>query len=378
MFKNLVKGLFVLSTLFMLNCPAQAFYTDMDQNHWAYQSIKFLTEVGVVVGYPDGTYKPDIPVTRAEFASMAIKALGQEDANVTQDIHFSDVQPDFWAYNIIKKAVYFDLIPDAKDTDFRPYDSVTRAEAITIAVNALTTSQISEQRAQDIIAKSYEDYTQMPAWFLISAAKAQLLDLVIVMPGNEGKLESDRPANRAEIAALLYKMMQEAKLNPNAKLAESMQKRTADGYIVDNVRVQGSIGIIPAGAIFPIQMETVVGSQISNVTDIYTAKVPKNIVTKDKYLLIEQGSDLKGQVKHIQRAKLFKQNGEVIIKNELLVTPNDQAVMLYGVATLDPGKIGFWRRLFKGAKVLTMPNQMVNIRLLGPLKIDLTNGYIYE
>lgn len=378
MFKNLVKGLFVLSTLFMLNCPAQAFYTDMDQNHWAYQSIKFLTEVGVVVGYPDGTYKPDIPVTRAEFASMAIKALGQEDANVTQDIHFSDVQPDFWAYNIIKKAVYFDLIPDAKDTDFRPYDSVTRAEAITIAVNALTTSQISEQRAQDIIAKSYEDYTQMPAWFLISAAKAQLLDLVIVMPGNEGKLESDRPANRAEIAALLYKMMQEAKLNPNAKLAESMQKRTADGYIVDNVRVQGSIGIIPAGAIFPIQMETVVGSQISNVTDIYTAKVPKNIVTKDKYLLIEQGSDLKGQVKHIQRAKLFKQNGEVIIKNELLVTPNDQAVMLYGVATLEPGKIGFWRRLFKGAKVLTMPNQMVNIRLLGPLKIDLTNGYIYE
>ncbi len=378
MFKKLVKGLFVLSIFFMLNSPAQAFYTDMDQNHWAYQSIKFLTEVGVVVGYPDGTYKPDIPVTRAEFASMAIKALGQEDANVTQDIHFSDVSPDFWAYNIIKKAVYFDLIPDSKETEFRPYDSVTRAEAITIAVNALTTSQISEQRAQDIVAKSYEDYTQMPAWFLISAAKAQLLDLVVVMPGNEGKLEADRPANRAEIAALLYKMMQEAKLNPNAKLAESMQKRTADGYIVDNVRVQGSIGIIPAGAIFPIQMETVVGSQISNVTDIYTAKVPKNIVTKDKYLLIQQGSDLKGQVKHIQRAKLFKQNGEVIVKNELLVTPNDQAVMLYGVATLDPTKIGFWRRLFKGAKVLTMPNQIVNIRLLGPLKIDLTNGYIYE
>lgn len=378
MFKKLIKGLFVLATVFMLNNPAQAFYTDMNESHWAYQSIKFLTEVGVVVGYPDGTYKPDIPVTRAEFASMAIKALGQEDANVAQDIHFSDISKDFWAYNIIQKAVYFDLIPDAKGQDFRPYDSVTRAEAITIAVNALTTQQISEQKAQDIIAKSYEDYTQMPAWFLIAAGKAQLLDLIIVMPGNEGKLESDRPANRAEVAAILYKMMQEAKLNPNAKLAECMQKRTADGFIVDNVRVQGSIGIIPAGAIFPIQMETVVGSQISNVADIYTAKVPKNIVTKDKYLLIEQGSDLKGQVKYVQRAKLFKQHGEVIVKNEVLVTPNDQAVMLYGVATLDPAKIGFWRKIFKGAKVLTMPNQIVNIRLLGPLKIDLTNGYIYE
>ena len=378
MLKKLLKGVCVLTTVLMLSNPAHAFYSDMDENHWAYQSIKFLTEVGVVVGYPDGTYKPDIPVTRAEFASMAIKALGQEDANVTQDIHFSDVKSDFWAYDIIKKAVYFDLITDAQDAQFRPYDSVTRAEAISIAVNALTTQQISEQKAQEILEKSYEDYTQIPAWFLLAAGKAQLLDMIIVMPGNEGKLEADRPANRAEVAAILYKMMQEAKLNPNAKLAESMQKRTAEGYIVDNVKVQGSIGIIPAGSIFPIQMETVVGSQISNVTDIYTAKVPKNIVTKEKYLLIEQGSDLKGQVKHVQRAKLFRQNGEIIIKNELLVTPHDQAVMLYGVATLDPGKIGFWRKIFKGAKVLTMPDQIVNIRLLGPLKIDLTNGYIYE
>lgn len=378
MFKKLLKGVFVLTAVLMLNSPAHAFYSDMDENHWAYQSIKFLTEVGVVVGYPDGTYKPDIPVTRAEFASMAIKALGQEDASVTQDIHFSDVKPDFWAYDIIKKAVYFDLVTDSENAQFRPYDSVTRAEAISIAVNALTTQQISEQKAQEILEKSYEDYTQIPAWFLLAAGKAQLLDMIIVMPGNEGKLEAERPANRAEVAAILYKMMQEAKLNPNAKLAESMQKRTAEGYIVDNVKVQGSIGIIPAGSIFPIQMETVVGSQISNVTDIYTAKVPKNIVTKEKYLLIEQGSDLKGQVKHVQRAKLFRQNGEIIIKNELLVTPHDQAVMLYGVATLDPGKIGFWRKIFKGAKVLTMPNQIVNIRLLGPLKIDLTNGYIYE
>ena len=378
MFKKLVKGMLVLSTVLMLNNPAQAFYSDMDENHWAYQSIKFLTEIGVVVGYPDGTYTPDIPVTRAEFASMAIKALGQENASVTQEIHFSDIEPDFWGYDIVKKAVYFDLIPDSKDQQYRPYDSVTRAEAITIAVNALTTQQISAQKAQSIIEKSYEDYTQMPAWFLIAAGKAELLDLIIVMPGNEGKLESDRPANRAEVAALLYKMMQEAKLNPNAKLAEVMQKRTADGYIVDNVRVQGSIGIIPAGSILPIQLETVVGSQISNVTDIYTAKAPKNIVTKEKYLLISQGSDLKGQVKHVQRGKLFKQNGELIIKNELLVTPNDQAVMLYGVATIEPDKIGFWRKIFKGAKVLTMPGQIVNIRLLGPLKIDLTNGYIYE
>ena len=378
MFKKILKGMFVLAAFVMMNNPANAFYTDMDENHWAYQSIKFLTEVGVVVGYPDGTYKPDIPVTRAEFASMAIKALGQESANVTQEIHFDDITPEFWAYNIIQKAVYFDLIPDSKGESYRPFDSVTRAEAINIAVNALTTNQISQQKADDIISKSYEDYTQMPAWFLMAAAKAHILDLVVVMPGHEGKMEANRPANRAEVAMILYKMMQEAKLNPNAKLAEVMQKRTADGYIVDNVKVQGSIGIVPAGTLFPIRLETVVGSAISNVTDIYTAKTPKNYVTKDKYLLISENSDMKGQVKYVQKGKLFKNHGEVIIKNELLVTPNDQAVMVYGVATLTPDKIGFWRKIFKGANVLTTPGQIVNIRLLAPIKIDLTNGYIYE
>ena len=378
MFNKLLRGVCVLAVLAMIHNPANAFYTDMDENHWAYHSIKFLTEVGVVVGYPDGTYKPDIPVTRAEFASMAIKALGQESAIVEQEIHFDDITPDFWAYNIIQKAVYFDLIPDSSGESYRPFDSVTRAEAINIAVNALTTNQISQQKADDIISKSYEDYTQMPAWFLMAAAKAHILDLVVVMPGHEGKMEANRPANRAEVAEILYKMMQEAKLNPNAKLAEVMQKRTADGFIVDNVKVQGSIGIIPAGTIFPIRLETVVGSEHSNVSDVYTARTPKNYVTKEHYLLISENSDMKGQVKYVQRGKLFKHNGELIIKNELLVTPNDQAVMVYGVATIKPDKIGFWRKIFKGKNVITEPNQIVNIRLLAPIRIDLTNGYIYE
>ena len=378
MFKKLMQALIVLGLLCVFNSPAKAFYTDMDESHWCYQSIKFLTEIGVLVGYPDGTYKPDIPVSRAEFASMVIKSLGQENTTVSQPIDYADIQPDFWGYNIIQKAVYFDLIPNGRGTDFRPYDPVTRAEAITIAVNALTTSQISEQKAQTVIEKSYEDYTQLPAWFLMAAAKSSLLDLDVIEPGREGKMEPNRPMNRAEVAALLYKMMQEAKLNPNAKLAENMQKRTAEGFVVDNVRVQGSIGVIPAGAIFPIEIQSVVGSQISNVADIYTARVPANIVTKEGYLLVEKGSELEGQVKYVQRGKTFKQNGEIIIKNMVLKTPNDQAVMLYGVATLDPEVNGFWSKLFKNKAVQTTPGQIIDLRLLGPLRIDLTNGYIYE
>ena len=50
MFKKIFRGLFVLMAFIMMSNPAKAFYSDMDETHWAYQSIKFLTEVGVVVG----------------------------------------------------------------------------------------------------------------------------------------------------------------------------------------------------------------------------------------------------------------------------------------------------------------------------------------
>ena len=130
--------------------------------------------------------------------------------------------------------------------------------------------------------------------------------------------------------------------------------------------------------VVPIKLETVVGSQISSVGDLYTAKSAQNYVTKERYLLISENSDMKGQVKFVQRGQLFHKQGQIILKNEQLVTPNDQAVMVYGVVTLDPEKIGFWRKIFKGAAVLTKPNQVVGIRLLAPIKVDLTNGYIYE
>ena len=53
-----------------------------------------------------------INMTDKELLTMAIKALGQESSEVAQEIHFDDITSEFWAYNIIQKAVYFDLIPE--------------------------------------------------------------------------------------------------------------------------------------------------------------------------------------------------------------------------------------------------------------------------
>ena len=380
MLKSLLKNLLVVS-LAVVSQTAFAFYSDMDENHWAYKQIKILSNSGVLVGYPDGSFHPDENVTRAEFASMAIKALGQEHTNIAQPINYEDVDALYWAYDAIQKAVYFDLISNDKTAElFRPEDSVSRGETISIAVNALTTEQISEQKAKDIL-KSYKDCNDIKAEDLIAIGKAEILNMITIEPSRKGYLDSARPATRAEVAAILYNMTEQAKLNPNAKLAEAMRKKTGNGYVIDKAFVQGSTGVIPAGSIIPVKIGTVLGSQISENGDLFIAKAPQNYITRDKYILIYKDSDIKGQVKSVTAGKLFFKNGELILASNILVTPNDQAVVFNGESYVENQKskfMAFIRKIFKGDKIMLLPDSIVYVRLAKPIKVDLTNGWIYE
>ena len=380
--KEIKTILMSIGVLLLTSVPAFAFYSDMDTNHWAYKQIKQLSEQSVVVGYPDGTFKPDENVTRAEFASMAIKALGQENATVAQPVNFKDINKDFWAYNAIQKAIYFDLIsnPD-KGEKFRPYDSVSRAEALSIAVNALTTEQISEQKAKYVLSKVYKDSNDIPSWFIVPAGKAEILGMVVCSPDKAGIMEAERPATRAEVTAILYNMMEQAKLNPNAKLAEAMRKKTGDGYVIENAFVQGAVGTIPAGSIVPIKVANVMGSQISKNGDQFIAKTPEHFITKDKYILIYKGTDVKGQVCQAKPGRLFVRNGVLTLSTDTIVTPNDQAVVEHGTAdvTVKKNKFMTWiRKIFKGEKIIVLPDGTVYVKLLDTIKVDLTNGWIFE
>lgn len=381
MFKPFIKGVLSIILAFICSQASFAFYSDMDENHWAYKQIKTLSDSGVLVGYPDGTFQPDDIVTRAEFASMAIKALGQEHTCVVQPINYTDVSSTFWAYDSIQKAVYFDLISNDKTTEqFRPEDSVSRAETISIAVNALTTEQISEQKAKDIL-KHYKDASDVSSDFLIAAGKAEILNMITVEPNRNGYLDSNRAATRAEVAAILYNMTEQAKLNPNAKLAEAMRKKTGNGFVIDRAYVQGSTGVIPAGSVIPVKLGTVLGSQISQSGDIFIAKAPQNYITKDKYILIYKDSDIKGQVKSVTDGKLFFRNGELILASNIIVTPNDQAVVFKGISYVENEKsrfMAFIRKIFKGDKITVIPDSIVYVRLQEAIRVDLTNGWIYE
>lgn len=380
--KKFLQTVLSVAVFCLVAAPSFAF-PDVDNNHWAAPQIKLLSEKGVIVGYPDGTFKPDANVTRAEFAAMAIRALGQEHTKVAQPVHFTDIDETYWAYEDIQKAVYFDLISNSKANElFRPEDSVSRAESLSVAVNALTTEQISPMKAKEVLSKKYADSNTIPEWFLIPAGKAEILGMIVVAPSDKkASLEADRPATRAEVTAILYNMMEQAKLNPNAKLAEAMRKKTGEGYVVENATVQGSVGTLPAGSVLPIKLNTYVSSQSSEGGTMYTATVPQNYITKEKFILVREGAALKGQVLDVRPGKYFVRNGVLVLKNALITTENDQTTSFEATAEIKKDKnwwMKFVRWAFKGEKLEVKADGCAKMKLLKPLQIDLSNGWIYE
>lgn len=388
--KNFVKlflglSIFVFALVGAL-MPASAktatLFPDVPADHWAAAQIKELSQSGVIVGYPDGTFKPDDNVTRAEFATMAVIALGQEHTTVAQPVNFTDITPDYWAYDMIQRALYFELIscpPEGKA--FRPEDTVTHAEAVSVAVNALTTENISISKAKEVL-RNYTDIASVPEWYLVPAGKAEILSMNVNVPNKPLILNANTPATRAEIAVLLKNMMEQAKLNPNKKLSEAMRKKTDEnGFVVPQAFVQGSVGTLPAGSIVPIEVGSPMSSQLSKAGEIYMAKAPKNYVTRDKYILIYKGSDLQGQLLDVRPGRLFVRNGVLVLSNQNLTTTNDQRVSFKAVGEVTKKKnwfVAFLRKIFKGERLSVPPQGTVYVELLQPLKIDLTNGWVLD
>lgn len=370
----------ILVYLFTANFAYSLDYTDLEESHWAYNYIQMLTDEGVVVGYPDGSFHPNEYVTRAEFASMAIKGLKMQNYQVKENIEFEDIPIDYWAYDQIQRAAYFDLI-DSNNKYFNPDGTVTRAHAMSVVVNALTTENLSEEKAREILKNTYMDYYVIDESIIITAGKATLLGLIVEVPGRKSVLDADKPATRAELCAFLFKMMEEAKLNPNKKIAEAMPKY-AEGIVIETATVEGNIATIPAGTLLPVALVGNLSTQKNVSGQEFLSKTSDNLVTKEKYLLLKQDNPIAGRILDVKKGILFIRNGRFNLETNSIKTHNDQLAKFEAISDLSLEHNGFWQKVWhfiiKNDKVELKDNAPIKVKLLKPLKIDIGNGWIIE
>jgi hypothetical protein len=109
-------------------------FADVPEGYWAKAPIENTGTVGLVEGYPDGTFRPDRDLTRAELATLMVRAKGIKLPDRTAKKVFKDVNPDFWGAKYIEIAKQEGLIKGYPDGTFRPNNKINKAEGIAILV----------------------------------------------------------------------------------------------------------------------------------------------------------------------------------------------------------------------------------------------------
>ena len=119
-------------------------FSDVPADAWYAKAVNTLSSLGMLGGYPDGTYRPDAPITRAEFAAVAL-AFANEPA--AAGCSYTDVSVNSWYYTYVAQASTYGWIGGYPDNTFRPDNKITRAEVCVIVNNML--GRAADQRYID-------------------------------------------------------------------------------------------------------------------------------------------------------------------------------------------------------------------------------------
>jgi len=109
--------------------PHPSHFSDISNNSWYALAVNYLASRNIVLGFPDGTFRPNQPITRAELTAAMSRFFYLTDTGAN---NFSDVSPNHWAIRYINNAHNRGWIIGFPDGTFRPDNAMTRAEAVTI------------------------------------------------------------------------------------------------------------------------------------------------------------------------------------------------------------------------------------------------------
>ena len=141
--------------------------SDVTRGQWFNHAVSTLSSMGIVKGHNDGTFAPNAPITRAEFAAIAARL---DDKNTDTSSKFTDIA-SHWAKNEIGIAANKGWINGYPDGTFRPNQYITRAEAMTLVNRVLNRLPENSSDLLDSMIK-WPDNSDASAWYYLAVQEA--------------------------------------------------------------------------------------------------------------------------------------------------------------------------------------------------------------
>ncbi|WP_051533695.1 GLUG motif-containing protein [Desulfitibacter alkalitolerans] len=273
--------------VFVVSLPGEARELDEQANvsqrkmadisgHWANEVIKEWIEKDLITGYPDGTFKPNSSITRAEFMTLVNKAFGYKDE---AQIEFSDVNDKAWFMGTVKKAAAAGYIGGYPDGTVRPNNPISRQEV------AVVIAKIAGLSAEAESADLFTDALSIPGWSKGQIGAAAAAGYMGGYPDG-----SFRPANnitRAEAVMALNKTL--AAMDIDEKVQRVFDKPGTYGPEVGKEVLEGDVWITVSGV--KLQNMTIKGDL--NITEgVGEGEVAlKNIIVEGNTYIRGGGAD---------------------------------------------------------------------------------------
>ena len=175
-------------------------FRDVTSTHWAFDSVERAAELGLVTGYSDGTFRPDTPVTRAQFVLMLWRMCGKPAA--AKAASFADASAD-WYQDALSWAVEKGYVNGLSDTRFGPDAPITRQQAMAILFRLNGGQSGTELTLTGIYEQTFADSTTIASWAKDATWWAVYHELVSGVGGS--RIAPEANASRAQIAAILLR-----------------------------------------------------------------------------------------------------------------------------------------------------------------------------
>lgn len=175
-------------------------FRDVTSTHWAFASVERAAELGLVTGYSDGTFRPDTPVTRAQFVLMLWRMCGKPAA--AKAASFADASAD-WYQDALSWAVENGYVNGLSDTRFGPDAPITRQQATAILFRLNGGQSGAELTLTGIYEQTFTDSGAIASWAKDATWWAVYHELVSGVGGS--RIAPEANASRAQIAAILLR-----------------------------------------------------------------------------------------------------------------------------------------------------------------------------
>ncbi|MBD2205049.1 S-layer homology domain-containing protein [Calothrix sp. FACHB-1219] len=181
--------------------PPPIAFNDVPDDFWGRKFINVLSARGTIKGFPDYTFRPNQPVTRAEFAAILQQAF--EEKPVDNPPKFKDIQDKFWAIPAINQAISTGFLKGYPNQTFQPEQKISRVQVLVALVSGLN---LKTPASPEQVLKIYKDAKDIPQYATDKVASATANGLVVNYPNLE-VFAPNQEATRAEVAAMVHQAL---------------------------------------------------------------------------------------------------------------------------------------------------------------------------